>query len=393
MAHNGMKWLVIAALLLSISGTGVTATAGENSQHNATLIDTENVGAYDLAIDGDYVVWSSLQHPYDPREHRREQDYGVNLYDLATGEMTLLSANPANQNSPVISGDRVVWEDDRTHGTTGIDLYLYNITSGTETPVCTRPGDQQFPVISGDIIAWQETPSRQTGRIYYYSIPAGTEAAILTDQLQSRPFVAEDCIFYIAGSGAERGIYRYGVPSGIESPVFMTNAILQILDVTGDRIVWLESTSGIPWQLNEIHLFNCSTGEDSVVIADPVPKKNADMDGTRIVWEYSERGSPFEHNGSDIYCTELTRGESFPLYVGRGNQVHPAISGDQVVWFNFHPEEQGLYLYEFEPEVEETLPLPTEEPDEEETAAPGFGTIAGILALTVVFFGVRWHRR
>ncbi len=389
MTRNGMKWLVFVALLLAISSAGVTATAGGDLQRNGTLIATANVGGDNLAIDGDYVVWSSLQHPYDPHEDRREQDYGVNLYDLSTGEMTLLSANPANQNFPVISGDRVVWEDDRTHGTTGSDLYLYNITSGTETPVCTRPGDQQFPVISGDIVAWQETPSRQTSRIYYYSIPAGTETAILPDQLQSRPFVSEDHIFYIAGRGAERGIYRYDVASGNESPVFMTNATLQILDVTGDRIVWMESASGKLWELNEIHRFNCSTGEDRVVLADPVPKKNPDMDGTRIVWEFGERGSVFEHNGSDIYCTDLETGESFPLDTGWGNQVHPAISGDRVVWFNFYPEEKGLYLYEFEPEAEATLPLPTEEPNKEEIAAPGFGTLAGILALAVVFFGVR----
>ena len=58
-----------------------------------------------------------------------------------------------DQWSPAISGDIVVWSDDRSGNR---DIYGYDLSTDTEFSICTDPEWQSSPAISGDIVVWQD---------------------------------------------------------------------------------------------------------------------------------------------------------------------------------------------------------------------------------------------
>ena len=64
-----------------------------------------------------------------------------------------ICTNPAEQDSPAISGDIVVWMDSRNGN---LDIYGYNLSTGEEFAICTDPGPQLMPAISGDIVVWAD---------------------------------------------------------------------------------------------------------------------------------------------------------------------------------------------------------------------------------------------
>ena len=59
----------------------------------------------------------------------------------------------ADQYDPAISGNIVVWTDNR-YGT--LDIYGYNLATTTEFAICAIDGDQTTPSIHGDIVIWKD---------------------------------------------------------------------------------------------------------------------------------------------------------------------------------------------------------------------------------------------
>jgi len=55
--------------------------------------------------------------------------------------------------SPAISGDKIVWQDNRNGNQ---DVYLYDLTDNTETRITTDAANQIYPAISGNRIVWEE---------------------------------------------------------------------------------------------------------------------------------------------------------------------------------------------------------------------------------------------
>jgi beta propeller repeat protein len=51
------------------------------------------------------------------------------------GSEMRITANSENQINPVISGNYIVWQDDRDSSTNGWDIYMYDIATATEIPV------------------------------------------------------------------------------------------------------------------------------------------------------------------------------------------------------------------------------------------------------------------
>ena len=75
-------------------------------------------------------------------------------------------AAPGDQMNPSISGNLVVYQDNRgghvdeTGRWSGEwNIYLMDLATGIEQPVCTAPGDQINPVIKGNTVVWQDKRS------------------------------------------------------------------------------------------------------------------------------------------------------------------------------------------------------------------------------------------
>ena len=78
------------------------------------------------------------------------------MYDLATRKETRVSSGPKDQLAPRISGDKIVWMDQRSGHW---NIYMYDASSGTESPLSASPTDQSFPSINGNTVASSDNSS------------------------------------------------------------------------------------------------------------------------------------------------------------------------------------------------------------------------------------------
>lgn len=68
------------------------------------------------------------------------------------GEFPIVT-DPFTQTQPAISGNIVVWTDERNGNK---DIYGYNLSSGKEFQVTTDPADQESPAIFGGTVVWAD---------------------------------------------------------------------------------------------------------------------------------------------------------------------------------------------------------------------------------------------
>jgi len=64
---------------------------------------------------------------------------------------TQITTNASDQYSPVIYGNKIVWQDYRNGNW---DIYIYDLSTKKETQITTNTSDQYSPAIYGDRIVW-----------------------------------------------------------------------------------------------------------------------------------------------------------------------------------------------------------------------------------------------
>lgn len=111
-----------------------------------------------IKIDGNILVWL---------DESRGRAGDLIAYNLLTGKETRLPETWSHSWQQSVSGDIIVWLDDRNDPDRNYDIYGYDLQTGTEFPVCTAPGYQQWPVIENDTVVWID---RRNGVSAGYSI-------------------------------------------------------------------------------------------------------------------------------------------------------------------------------------------------------------------------------
>ena len=102
---------------------------------------TKNHDAFEPAISGRWVVWVGRTDP------------GVFARKLGDDRQIRLSGAGGAKSRPAISGDIVVWTDER-HGNR--DVYGYDLKAGREFVVVKSSGQQDYPHVDGKTIVWSD---------------------------------------------------------------------------------------------------------------------------------------------------------------------------------------------------------------------------------------------
>jgi beta propeller repeat protein len=95
------------------------------------------------AISGDQIVWVDDRNP----------PLDIYMYDFDVGTEKLISIEPWGGNSPAISGHRIVYTDYRN---LNYDIYMYDLGTEQETQITTNVNYQRYPSVSGDRVVWQD---------------------------------------------------------------------------------------------------------------------------------------------------------------------------------------------------------------------------------------------
>ncbi|MDD1660801.1 MAG: hypothetical protein LUQ62_06315, partial [Methanomicrobiales archaeon] len=243
------------------------------------------------SIDGNLVVWQG-----DNPEHLTTDIF---LYDISRRNLTnLINDLQDFQYFPDVSGDRIVWVDDRHWSTSRWDVYLYNVTTHTESRISSDSADQDDPAIDGNYVVWEDFRNGNAD-IFLYDIPAGQLTPLVTGTSnQHYPRISGTRVVYQDDRNGYQDIYLYDFLTSQETRITSNESGSYFPKIDGDRIVWTDYRNGNA----DIYLHNITTGVETRITTDPYDQVGPDISGNRIVWMDKRQG---DHNVYAIYLYTL----------------------------------------------------------------------------------------
>jgi len=152
------------------------------STSNAAAVHASSNDQINPSVSGTYVVWKEYFGAPDADTHYEVNDYDIKGYDLATHTYY---ANIASSNhyegEPDISGNTVVYAKLENVGTSSSPNWktqIYKTTFGTNnqgTKIHPYTGDQNDPVISGTKVIWEQyNKNTKSDDIWFQNLATNT---------------------------------------------------------------------------------------------------------------------------------------------------------------------------------------------------------------------------
>ena len=287
----------------------------ETSEGIETRITTDGNNQIMSAISGDRIVWQ------DDRN-----DLGdIYMYDISTSTETRITNDINKQYAPAIYGDRIVWQDDRNDPGVTFDIYMYTISTTTETQITTNSYDQAEPTIYDDRIVWVDYRNSNWD-IYMYDISTSTETQITTDsddQLYSA--IYGNRIVWHDNRNGLNDIYMYDISTSTETRITTDIYNQESPVIYNDRIVWHDGRN----DAGDIYMYDISTSIETRITTDSNSQTYSAISDDRIVWQ-DDRDDP--GSITDIYMYDISTSTETRITTDSNNQFISVISGDRIVW-------------------------------------------------------------
>ncbi len=281
-------------------------------------------------VSGGKVVWSDS----------RNDASDVYMYDISAGGDPATNSQPIAVDSqfqwfPAIDVSKIVWNDYRStvQGVTASDVFMKDISTSNSavqlTPSSSFQGD---PDISGNTVVWTDyrndsSGTYSNGDIYMKSLPNGNEMPVTTNSAhQTKPKIDGSTIVW-ADFRAGNGYWDiYTLYNGKETRVssFSTNWGNANPHIYGSRIVWQGFSGGA----YNIYMKDLAGGVETKITNDFYGQDTPAIFEDKVVWRDSRAGG----GNGDIYLYDLLTGVETQLTVDPSNQLGPEIDHENVVW-------------------------------------------------------------
>jgi len=110
----------------------------------------------------------------------------VHVFDLQSGEETVLGGTGRSLYYPAVSGSIIVWDERSMTSTLGVDIHAYDMATGQTFTITQRPGQQARPVIEGEWVVYRnrviDDPRNPVADIYLHNIVNGEERLLGTNR-------------------------------------------------------------------------------------------------------------------------------------------------------------------------------------------------------------------
>ena len=251
----------------------------------------------------------------------------------ALGTETLISVSTfdSNQRYPAVSGNWIVWEDNRA----GSAIYLYNAVTGIEQRLTDASVAPHAPAIDGNRIVWYQD-TLPTSDIYLYDIDTGATTRVTnTYSMKTAPAIDNDRIVWQNTIGVQSDIMMYDAGSklffNLTPDSWTTNQEQPAIYNT--LVVWQDNRNGA----YDIYMNDTSSATEIFVTPDSegaaphiIPHRAPSVYGTRVVWEDERFGDP------DIwmYDTATATETQIATDPDAWNQIAPSLFGDRLIWLD-----------------------------------------------------------
>ncbi|MCR4429091.1 MAG: S-layer homology domain-containing protein [Caldiserica bacterium] len=279
------------------------------------------------AVSGNRIVWVD----------NRAGNLDIYLYDLSTNKEMAVCTNSADQYMPKIYGDRVVWMDKRAMSgkEEKWDIYMFDLKTGQEIPICTSPGSHKSPSIWKDYIVWQDERNGNAD-IYLYDLNKGEERPIsLSPGNQMYPSIDGDRIVWLDGRENFNftDIYMYDLTLEKEIPVWVHNPnkpeAAGVPDIFGDKIVWsLNHEDGTA----ALYMYTIPTKQTSIIVREEGSRTNRSCIYWPRIWGNWIVYTLYKDGIRQVNVFDLNTGEKFIPSKSVTGQDAPAIWGNLLVW-------------------------------------------------------------
>ena len=236
------------------------------------------------------------------------------------------------QGHPSISGDRIVWEDNRNGNW---DIYLWNISTETETLITTNTStsDQRNPSISGNLIVWEDNRHGANPEIYLYDLTTGIERQISysgAENYQQEPAVDGTNIVYMDSMNGYYNIYLYDLQAQRRHSLNEDSKTQWHPVISGDDVAWID------WTTSTLYLCSISAGGQPIAVSNGITTPRAlALNRSRVVWS----------DDAGIAFYDRATGTTRWLILSQASQQNPVISGNTVIWEEDHTV-TSLYRYD-----------------------------------------------
>lgn len=181
-------------------------------------------------ISGDRIVWTDY----------RTGNPEVFMYDVSTGAEAQITSDGGGE--PAISGNHIVYAAQRPDGNSNI--FMYDVSTGTETQITNSSASKRQPAISGNRIIWADDRNGNFN-FFMYDISTGTERRVTSDPVTTFSFsISGDRLVW------ERSeeVVMVNVLSGVQTQLTTGASALGQLSpvISGDRVVWTDLRNGNP---------------------------------------------------------------------------------------------------------------------------------------------------
>jgi TolB protein len=347
------KRIIYSLSFLFIFST-LLAAIGCSSKSTATPYVAEEFVACNASgnqitphISGDIVVW----------EDDRNGNADIYGYNLSDSSEIAICTNISDQSKPDVDheSDAVVWQDNRNGN---YDIYGYNISARTEFIICNESNDQGTPSISGDTVVWMDGRDDigNVNYIYGYNLSSGEEFPISTYQtlnsayLSSKmfPSIYKDTVTWLDFRKVNLSAHRQQPDTAFNTEIYGYNLSSSLeFAITDDEYTQDPPGAAIygdilVWsECNEsicgIYSYNLTTHTKSALTTSHETLRAPVIYGNIVVWE------DYRNGNGDIYGYNLATGEEFAICTDPGYQSDPAISGNIVVWSDKRNGNSDIY--------------------------------------------------
>lgn len=251
---------------------------------------------------------------------------------VITGTPTQLTLDTATQLDPSLSGDIMVWTDQR-NGPTNDDIYYCNVTNcaGTEFPIASTEANQRLHDVSGSIVVYTEN-ALPFSTVRAFDTSTNTDLGVISpaSNHSRNPRIDGPFVVYEVGTSDASDIGLTNLSTGEQTIIASTS------DIEASPVVENDPATGVTRVVYErrvafaaesdVVVLNLTTSSQTVIASGPSDQRLPDIDGNFVVYDATTSAGDrdiFVHNLSTGSTTQLSR---------PGDQQRPHVSGNFVTF-------------------------------------------------------------
>jgi hypothetical protein len=275
---------------------------------------------------GQYLVWA---------ERSGTGPVALRARNLATGPVQEVASHILDQAAVALDGARVVWVDDTDcppGACRSTAILSKDLATGQTTTVAGGPGLRGPPAIAGTTVAWLETNPNVSNQLLTKDLVTGAvqPGPLIGPGIISNPLISAAYIVWTESQTNGQSLIRvYNRQTG------QTQLVAQETMTPGYAPTFALSGHSVVWSAAHLMLANLQTGFSSVLALNP--GLDPTIAGETVLWSDTGPGT-----ASDIWGLTLTDARPRVLVQREGNQWHPTLAGNQLVWTNDRGPNDGL---------------------------------------------------